>query len=744
MRFTFQGFSQQASGALTRAVREAQALGALYVGTEHLLLALLHAQTKGAEALRRRAGYSQMRRLVVEFVGEGVATRLSPQDFTAALGQCMDFAVVEAKSLHDEQTEVRHLIAALLENTDCTATRLLRQLGVEPAVCLRDYRRSEQPVCPPAPKPAKQTRTADKYARDFLTMARQGSFDPVLGRDAELARMIQILSRRQKNNPCLVGEPGVGKTAIVEGLAQCIAKGEVPAALREKRVLALDMAAMVAGTKYRGDFEERFKNVLEDVIAAGDVILFIDELHAIMGAGAAEGGIDACGVLKPMLARGELRIIGATTRSEYRKHIEKDAALARRFGRVDVEEPSKETALTILRGLAPRYELHHSVAIEEAALKAAVSLSARYLPERFLPDKALDLVDEACARAQLDGKKVVSAEEIAGVCAAQSGIPRERITAQGRACAQLEQQLGERVIGQEQAVHAVACAIQRASVGLEDERRPAGAFLLLGPTGVGKTALARALAECCFGSARALLRLDMSEYMEQHAVSRLLGAPPGYVGHGEGGQLTEAVRRRPYSVVLFDELEKAHPDVSNLLLQILEEGCLTDSEGVRVDFSNTLVLLTSNLGAKAFSQAAGIGFAAGGAQRDKAAENAVRAQAKQTFRPELLGRMDEVLVFHPLETAALTQIAEMFLSELEARAARAGIVLSHTPEAARLLAAQSDTTEHGARAVRRRVTYAVAQQLADAVLQSEERTFVLRTERETLCLSPALKVAASC
>ena len=466
----------------------------------------------------------------------------------------------------------------------------------------------------------------------------------MLGRDSELLRMEQILVRRRKNNPCLVGEPGVGKTAVVEGLARRIAAGQVPPQLRGKRILSLDITSLVAGTKYRGDFEERFKNVLLDVQRAGDVILFIDEVHAIVGAGAAEGGIDACGILKPLLARGDIQLIGATTRVEYRRHIEKDAALARRFGAVEVEEPGQETAVEILQGLAPRYAAHHGVEIAPEAVRAAVTLSARYLPERFLPDKALDLLDEACSAVRIEAaerpggpeKPAVTAAHIAAVVSRQSGVPAEKLTAaQTATLAAMEQTLSGRVVGQPDAVRAVAGALQRARLGLASTARPMGAFLFLGPTGVGKTALARALADCCFGSEKALLRFDMSEYMEKHTVARLLGAPPGYVGYGEGGQLTEAVRRRPYSVVLLDEIEKAHPDVANILLQIMEDGALTDSEGRRVDFTHTLVILTSNLGAKHLAGQRGAGLRHGRAGRGRAGRG--DAGGARAFQPRAAG-----------------------------------------------------------------------------------------------------------
>ncbi|MEG2697766.1 MAG: ATP-dependent Clp protease ATP-binding subunit [Ruthenibacterium sp.] len=746
MHYKFSGFSAQGGAVLCRAITEAQHMGALYIGTEHLLLALLHTAQREAAVnlLTQRVSYAQVRALLVQRVGAGVPTRLCPADFTSAMGRCMDFAIIEAKALHTDKATPGHLVSALLETEQTTAAELLRQLGMEPALCLKEYQRMTGRDAQPQPRPAARSggKTAEKYTRDFTRMAANHQLDPVLGREEEMTRVMQILSRRRKNNPCLVGEPGVGKTAVVEGIAQRIAAGNVPPALCGKRVLALDMASMVAGTKYRGDFEERFKAVLSDVLCAGDVILFIDEVHSIIGAGAAEGGIDACGILKPMLARGELQLIGATTHSEYRSTIEKDAALARRFGCVTVEEPSPAVAEIILRGLAPRYETYHGVILTPDAVAAAVTLSVRYLPERFLPDKALDLLDEACAGVHLCAPppaesimpRTVTADDVAAVCARQSGVPATKLTlSRAAALSALEARLAQRVVGQEQAVRAVAGALRRAGTGLAEPGRPAGAFLFLGPTGVGKTELARALSAEYYGSEKALLRFDMSEYMEQHSVSRLVGAPPGYIGHGEGGQLTEAVRRRPYSVVLFDEVEKAHPDVCNLLLQILEDGRLTDSEGRHVSFANTLIILTSNLGAKQLTQRVPLGFGMAGTAQC-AAEQAVLDEAKHAFRPELLGRMDELLVFHPLSLASLTVIAEHLLQELETRAASTGITLTHTQETAALLAQTQVQDGYGARTLRRAVTRRVEQCLADTLLHGAQTCYTLCVENGALSL----------
>ena len=548
-------------------------------------------------------------------------------------------------------------------------------------------------------------------------------------REAELDRMVEILCRRQKNNPCLVGEPGVGKTALAEGLAQRIAGDRVPRALKGRRLLALDMASLVAGTKYRGDFEERFKNLLEELVRDGSAILFVDEFHTIVGAGAAEGAIDAASILKPVLARGELQMIGATTTEEFRTHIQKDAALERRFGKVQVEEPTPAQAVDILSGLAPRYERYHNVKLPQETLQAAVELSVRYLPGRFLPDKAIDLVDEACAAARIRAERekqpqpVLAPDDIAHVVAQASGVPTERVGEQERErLEKLEQRLNEEIVGQSRAVAAVAGAIRRSRTGLGEPGRPIGAMLFLGPTGVGKTALARALAVSWFGSEKALLKFDMSEYQEQHTAARLLGAPPGYLGHDEGGQLTEAVRRRPYSVVLFDEIEKAHPDIQNILLQILEDGQLTDAMGRKADFRNTIVLLTSNLGARFLAgQSAPLGFAAGSeAVFEKQSAQAVE-EAKKWFRPELAGRLDEMIVFRPLADDSLCAIAEKLLCQLEQRAAGSGYQLHHTPQVGRALAAKARSA-YGARELRRAVDRAVEQALADRIASGTAST----------------------
>ena len=562
----------------------------------------------------------------------------------------------------------------------------------------------------------------DTYCENLTRKAREGKLDDIVGRDREIYRTIQILSRRQKNNPCLIGEAGVGKTAIAEGIAERIAKGDVPIGLKDKEIYLLDLTSLVAGTQFRGQFEQRVKGLLSEVKAAGNVILFIAEIHTITSAGESEGAMNAGNILKPALSRGEIQVIGATTFNEYRKYIEKDQALERRFQPVRVEEPSVADTLAVMGGIKHYYEQHHHVQVPADVLSATVTLSERYITDRYLPDKAIDLVDEACAAARIraeqakQSKPTLMPDDIAHVVAQASGVPVERVGEQERErLDKLEERLNAEIVGQSRAVAAVAGAIRRSRTGLGEPGRPIGAMLFLGPTGVGKTALAKALAESWFGSEKALLKFDMSEYQEQHTVARLLGAPPGYLGHDEGGQLTEAVRRRPYSVVLFDEIEKAHPDIQNVLLQMLEDGQLTDSMGRKADFRNTIVLLTSNLGARFLAgQSAPLGFGAGSeAAFEKQSEAAV-AEAKKWFRPELVGRLDELIVFRPLEEQSLCSIAEKLLGQLEERAARSGYQLTHTARVGPALAAKAHSP-YGARELRRQVDRAVEQAFADQI-----------------------------
>ena len=721
--YQYKGFSHTAAHTVHTALVLAGQQGCSQADTGHLLLALVQtARGTAADFLRRK-------RVTAASLADcraerpvGSPRRLHRQDIAPELCKAMEFAVLGAHAASAARAENEHLLCAILEDSACTASRWMASLGVELPQAARECRQlSGQPVLPAQPRmsTSRSGRPSEKYGRDLTRLAQEGRLDPVLCREEELERMVEILCRRQKNNPCLLGEPGVGKSALAEALAQRIASGQITPALRGKRVLALDMASMVAGTKYRGDFEERFKNLLEELYRDRSTILFIDEIHIITGAGAAEGAIDAASILKPMLARGEIQLIGATTPEEYRKTIQKDSALERRFGKVMVEEPTPADAEAILNGLMPRYERYHGVSIPPQAIHAAVELSVRYLPGRYLPDKAIDLLDEAAAACRIaekgSEKKALTPADIAHVVSKASGVPAERVgEAERERLAQLEERLSAEVIGQPRAVAAVASAIRRSRTGLRETGRPIGAMLFLGPTGVGKTQLARTLAKCWFGSEKALLRFDMSEYMERHTVARLIGAPPGYVGHDEGGQLTEAVRRRPYSVVLFDEIEKAHGDIQNLLLQILEDGSLTDAQGRRADFSNTIILLTSNLGARCLAgQTAPLGFGAVAAENKRRGQQAIQ-EAKEFFRPELMGRLDEVVLFDPLGPAQLTGIADRLLCELEERAARQGYTLRHTPAAAKALAGEK-VPPYGARELRRTVSRAVEQALADRI-----------------------------
>ena len=727
----YKGFSREAGLLLDEAVELAGGLGCKKADTGHLLLAML--QTDSGPAGRFLAGKNISELAVRRQLSAqrpGPAQHLDRRALAPDLKRAMDYALIGAQNARLPKAEPEHLLCAMLEDADCAAGALLASMGVPLTEAVRECRQLSGQFILPFSQPQgrgtsaipRGSRASDKYCRDLTRRALDGELDPVFCRDAELDRMVEILCRRQKNNPCLVGEPGVGKTALAEGLAQRIAEKRVPRLLQGRRLLALDMASLVAGTKYRGDFEERFKNLLEELVRDGSAILFVDEFHTIVGAGAAEGAIDAASILKPVLARGELQLIGATTNQEFRAHIQKDAALERRFGRVQIEEPTPEQAVEILKGLAPRYERYHGVQLPEETLREAVELSVRYLPGRCLPDKAIDLIDEACAAARIRAEREgetnprLTREEVARVVAQASGVPAERVGEKERErLDKLEARLDAEVVGQHKAVEAVAGAIRRSRTGLGEPGRPMGALLFLGPTGVGKTALAKALAAGWFGSEKALLKLDMSEYQEQHAVARLLGAPPGYLGHDEGGQLTEAVRRRPYSVVLFDEIEKAHPDIQNVLLQILEDGQLTDSMGRKADFRNTIVLLTSNLGARFLAgQSAPLGFGGGAeAAFEKQSAQAV-AEAKQWFRPELIGRLDELIVFRPLGEESMSRIAEKLLSQLEARAARSGYQLTHTPRVGPALAAKA-RSPYGARELRRQVDRAVEQALADQI-----------------------------
>ena len=818
-------FTLRAQNALNGSLREASSLGHTYIGSEHLLLGLLCEGDSIASKLLTARGVDaeKFRGAVVELSGAGAESRVSPSDMTPRVRKIILDSATEATRCGQSYVGTEHLLLSLLDEPDCVAVRLLESVGVSPDELRRDvvgflaseptgggvtdgYKRelSRSADASREERERGESRgsrrdreasedkeddripgmpTLSKYGRDLTARARAGKLDPIIGREAETDRVIRILSRRQKNNPCLIGEPGVGKTAVVEGLAQRIMDGNVPETLRDRSIITLDLPGMIAGAKYRGEFEDRLKSIMNEVRKHPSVILFIDELHTIVGAGAAEGAVDAANILKPALSRGEIRVIGATTVEEYRQNIEKDAALERRFQAVTVGEPTEEEALRILQGLRPKYEAHHKMKITDEALRAAVELSVRYIPDRFLPDKAIDLMDEAAAAlrissltappdlkqleaelasvarekeeavkaqeferaAELRDREIsrqtayeeaktaweqkpqgrvgdgsaVTPEQVADVVTEWTGIPVSRLLEdEGQRLLHLEDQLKERVIGQDEAVAAVAGAIRRGRLGLKDPRRPIGSFIFLGQTGVGKTELTRALAAAMFGSEKALIRFDMSEYMEKHSVSRLIGSPPGYIGHEEGGQLTERVRRQPYSVVLFDELEKAHPDIFNILLQVLDDGSLTDSRGRRVDFRNTVIIMTSNIGAGGAGYKS-VGFAAGTASdRDK---ERMTAALKESFRPEFLNRVDETVIFTRLGEDEIRRIASLLLEEIRGRVESLGITMSFSEEAVSLVASEGFDPVYGARPLRRAAVRLIEEPLAGEMLTGRIR-----------------------
>ena len=724
-------FTDRAERAIELARSTAGEMGHSFVGTEHLLVGIAaDGEGLGGRALRRFGlDAGPLREKLCERLGAGVRT-LPTQGLSLHARTAVERAAAEALLQRQGFIGTEHLLLGILRQPDCGGTQLLRDLGVEPNDLYTEIvdmfgapdrnERVQQGLQRTVRRA--ETRVLDQYSRDLTALAAAGGIDPVVSRGDEIRRAVQILSRRSKNNPVLVGEPGVGKTAVAEGLALRLTRADAPASLRQKRIVSLDIPAMLAGTKYRGDFEERVKSVLRDVKRAGDVILFIDELHTIIGAGSAEGAIDAANILKPALGRGEVQIIGATTPEEYRRHIEKDAALERRFQPVQVAEPSREQTMEMLRSLRPGLEKHHGVRIRDEAMEAAYRLSVRYIQDRFLPDKAIDLLDEAAASlrvADRSAQDAVTAETVAEVVSLWTGIPvtgiDESETARLR---ELEARLRRRIVGQDEAVAAVARAIRRSRMGLRDPARPVGSFLFLGPTGVGKTELCRALAEAVYGDESAVIRLDMSEYMEKHSVSRILGSPPGYVGYEEGGQLTEQVRRRPWSVVLFDEIEKAHEDVWSLLLQILDDGHLTEAGGRRVDFRNTLIVMTSNVGAKTITDGRSpLGFDTGDALDDAAMRRKVLEELRATFRPEFLNRVDETIVFHRLQQTHLTRITEILLDRLRERFADRGLTLEADAEAVAWLASQGSDENYGARPLRRCVQRSVEDAAAELLLE---------------------------
>jgi len=787
-------FTPRAQNALRLAQAAAEELGHSYVGSEHLLLGLLREEGGAAHRClaEQEITVEKARMAIVEIVGTGLAGLAPPQGLTPRAKRVIENAVGESGRTGGGYVGTEHLLLGILRENGTMAMRVLTAIGGDPkrlqnallqrmSVAQRLPREAPTRIAAPRREEVPRSKALEQFTRSLNALAREGKLDPVVGREKEIDRCVRILSRRTKNNPVLIGEPGVGKTAVAEGLAQRLADGDVPEELVGKNILSIDLSAMLAGTKYRGEFEERVKNALAEIKRMGNVILFIDELHTIVGAGSAEGAVDAANILKPALSRSEIRVIGATTRDEYRRYIEKDAALERRFQPVTVAEPGPEAAVEILLGLRDKYEAHHKLAISDEAIRASVELSRRYLPDRFLPDKAIDLMDEACSRVRMeceqrtpelkeleerlaqvrrekeeaitgedfeaaarlrdveedfarqlraerkrwaDGRTddliSVTGEDVAAVAAEWTGVPVRRLTEdEGARLMGLEDALKKRVVGQDQAVAAIAKAIRRGRVGLGEPNRPTGSFLLLGPTGVGKTELCRALAEALFGQEEALIRIDMSEYAESHAASRLVGSPPGYVGHEEGGQLTEKVRRRPYSVVLFDEIEKAHPEVWNLLLQIMEDGCLTDSHGRRADFRNTVVVMTSNVGARQITSRGPLGFAGaedGDDARQARVKASVKDELKRTFRPEFLGRIDDTLVFRQLSQEDLREIARRMLERVGKRMDALGLTLRAEEDAVALLAGDGLDAAGGARPLRSRIRAQVEDPVAEGVL----------------------------
>ena len=809
--FSFNNFTENANLAINKALETAARLGHSFVGSEHILVGLLCCESSvAAQVLLDNGIFRQnMEQKLIDAHGKNPPTKLNPNDFTPRSHRVMQRAALFADKLGHDYVGTEHILVALIGDMDSFAVRFIVESGSDPqriqaAVLTAIGADSDMAEDIGSAKPGppsggfmgglfggkqssskgqkkSDTRALDQYGSDLTEAARRNEIDPVIGRQTEIERVIQILSRRTKNNPCLIGEPGVGKTAIAEGLALNIASCDVPEPLRDKRIIALDISAMVAGSRYRGDFEERIKNCIDEVIRAGNIILFIDEIHNLVGAGSAEGSVDAANILKPQLTRGKLQIIGATTIDEYRKHVEKDAALERRLQPVIIEEPSEEDAILILKGLRSRYEEHHNIEIPDDAIEAAVKLSARYIADRFLPDKAIDLIDEAASKvrlrsqtappdlqalekrireiaaekeeavaaqdferagrlrdeerrlqAELDQKTqewrggqgtgggVVTVDDVAAVVSQWTGIPVSQLTEEeSQRMLRLESVLHERIVGQDEAVSAVSRAIRRGRVGLKDPKRPVGSFIFLGPTGVGKTELCKALAEVLFGDENAIIRLDMSEYMEKHTVSKLIGSPPGYVGYDEGGQLTEKIRRRPYSVVLFDEIEKAHPDVFNILLQVLEDGRITDSQGRQVSFKNTVIIMTSNVGARLISdrpQSFGFGERSAASEDDDIKER-VLSELKKEFRPEFLNRVDDIIVFHRLTDADILEIARRMLGVLAKRMNEFGLTLVVTPAAVEAIAKEGFDPIYGARPIRRAIQQKIEDPLSEALLE---------------------------
>ena len=789
--YRFNYFTQKASEVLNLAIKAAENFGHNYVGSEHILLGLLKVDGGVAHSVleSRNVTLEDIESFIKTNVGVGNKTRLSPDDFTPRSKRIIDTAFQIARGMLHSFVDTEHLLLAILQEGDSYAVKFINSMGIDEELLFEQIVQTLNNNAPSRDETGakkgragkSKTPTLDEFGKDLTAIAKEGKIDPVIGRDDEIQRVIQILSRRTKNNPCLIGEPGVGKTAIVEGLALKIVKDEVPELLANKKIVALDLTSMVAGTKYRGDFEERIKKAMDEVKNAKDVILFIDEVHTIMGAGAAEGATDAANILKPSLARGEIQVIGATTIDEYRKNIEKDAALERRFQPVTVGEPTEEETVEILKGIRDKYEAHHKVKISDNAIENAVKMSSRYIADRFLPDKAIDLIDEAASRVRLNAYTMpenlkamekelkslqeekasavknqnfeqaatirdkekslktlldeekekwknisfhkvreITSEDIASVVSAWTGIPANQITKEeSERLLNLEDILHERIVGQDKAVSSVARAIRRGRAGLKNPKRPIGSFIFLGPTGVGKTELCKTLAEAMFGDEEAIIRLDMSEYMEKHTVSKLIGSPPGYVGFDEGGQLTEKIRRKPYSVVLFDEIEKAHPDVFNMLLQILEDGVLTDSQGRKVSFKNAVIIMTSNVGAsKITDNKLALGFG-GNSDTSTNIEELVMAELKKTFKPEFLNRIDEIIVFNQLEKDDIEEIARRMLGGLKKQLKELDIDVTFTDNAISHIADAGFDKVYGARPLRRAIQTKIEDRLSELILENK-------------------------
>lgn len=798
--YRFNGFTEKANNALNYSIESAENFGHTYVGSEHILLGLLKEGTGVAAVVLSELGIndSELENIIRTEIGVGSRTSLSTDDFTPRTKRILQMAVMQAATLGHNYVGTEHLLIAIIEESDSYAVRFLNEMGTSAKAILEklnstmgDYEAEDVKFSQnggvghkPGVNSKSKTKTLDQFGRDLTALASSGAIDPVIGREEEIQRVIQILSRRTKNNPCLIGEPGVGKTAVAEGLALKIVSRDVPEILKDKRVFSLDLTSMIAGTKYRGDFEDRIKNAIDEIKKSGNIILFIDELHTIVGAGSAEGSADAANILKPCLARGDFQVIGATTIKEYRKYIEKDAALERRFQPVMVGEPSEEETVQILKGLRDRYEAHHKVKITDEAIEEAVSLSSRYIADRFLPDKAIDLIDEAASRVRLraytvpddlkgledkikkldaekaaavneqdferaaklrdeekslkkeleDGKKKwqdenekvtgeVTKEDIAYIVSNWSGIPVVQLTQEeSDRLLKMESILHERIVGQNEAVSLVSRAIRRGRVGLKDPKRPTGSFIFLGPTGVGKTELCKALASAMFGDENAMIRLDMSEYMEKHTVSKLIGSPPGYVGYDEGGQLTEKVRRKPYSVLLFDEIEKAHPDVFNMLLQVLEDGVLTDSQGRKVNFKNTIIIMTSNVGARLITEKQNsLGFSAdSSAEKSKERlKDMILDELKKVFKPEFLNRVDDIVVFDKLTSNDIEAIASRMLKGIKDRLCDLNIKAEFTENAVKAIAKEGYDPVYGARPLRRAIQSKIEDKLSEKILEGD-------------------------